>query len=106
MKENDYREVNSGKTIFMKRNGKEFIMHRIFVDDIKHVPTATYLLDEFLKNFSRDFEITAGHHLMESFIVLDVEQSRMSQGKISLLLDPLERLWMFKSGEDCTNATG
>ena len=68
----------------MKRDGKEFIMHGIFVDDMKHVPTAKYLLDEFLGKHSRDFEITGGHHLMESFIGLDVEQSR---SKISLHLD-------------------
>ena len=84
MEDNDYREVNSEKTIFMKRDGKDFIMHGIFVDDMKHVPTAKYLLDEFLEKYSREFEITGGHHLMESFIGLDVEQSR---SKISLHLD-------------------
>lgn len=66
--------------MFMKRDGKDFIMHGIF-DDITHVLTAKYLLDE---KYFRDFEITGGHHLMESFIGLDVEQSK---GKISLHLD-------------------
>ena len=50
MEDNDYREVNSEETIFMKRDGKEFIMHGIFIDGMKHVPTAKYLLDEFLRN--------------------------------------------------------
>ena len=61
-------------------------MHRIFVDDMKYVPTAKYLslLDEFLEKYSRDFKITGGHHLMESFLGLDVEQSR---SKISLHLN-------------------
>ena len=80
MEDNDYRAVNSEKMIFMKRDGKEFIMHGIFVGDVKHVLTTKYLLDEFLEKYSRDFEITGGHHLME----LDVEQSR---SKISLHLD-------------------
>ena len=76
MEDNDYRAVNNDKTIFMKRDGKELIMHGIFVNDMKHVPTAKYLVEEFLEKYSRNFEITAGHHLMESFIGLDVEQSR------------------------------
>ena len=46
---------------------------------------AKYLLDEFLvEKYSRDFEITGGHHPMKSSIGLDVEQSR---SKISLHLD-------------------
>ena len=58
---------------------------------MRHVPTAKYLLDEFLEKYfeiiskSLDFEITGGHHLVtvESF-GLDVEQSK---SKISLRLD-------------------
>ena len=57
MEENDYRAVNSEKTIFMKRDGQEFIMHGIFVDDMKHVPTAKYLLGEFLEKYSRNSDI-------------------------------------------------
>ena len=59
-------------------------MHWIFVDYMKHVPTAKYFLDEFFGKYSRDFKITGGHHLVESFIGLDVEQSK---SKISLHLD-------------------
>ena len=84
MEDNDYQAVNSEKTIFMKHDGKEFILHEIHVDDMSPVPTAKYLLDEFLEKYSREFEITGGHHLMESFIGLDVEQS---WSKISLHLD-------------------
>ena len=40
MEDNEYRAVNSEKTIFMKRDGKDFIVHGIFVDDLKDVPTA------------------------------------------------------------------
>ena len=74
MEHNEYSEVNSDMTILMKRDGKDFIMHVIFFDDVKHVPTAKYLLNEFLEKYSPDFEITGGHHLMESFIGLDTEQ--------------------------------
>ena len=70
----------------MKRDGKDFIMHGIFVDDMKHISTAKYLLDEFLEKYSGDLEITGEHHRMdmESFFGLDVEQWK---SKISLHLD-------------------
>ena len=84
MEENEYHAVNSEKTLFMNRDGKDFIVHEIFVDDMKHVPTAQYLLDEFLEKYSWDFEITGGHHLIESFIGLDFEQSK---SRIFLHLD-------------------
>ena len=83
MENKEYCAVNSEKTIFMKHDGKEFILHEIYIDDMSPVPTAKYLLDEFLEKHSRDFEITEGHHHMESFIGLDVEQS---WSKISLHL--------------------
>ena len=48
MEDNGYQAVNGEKTTFMKHDGKEFIMHWIFVNDMKQVPTAKYLLNEFL----------------------------------------------------------
>jgi hypothetical protein len=39
MEQNGYPVVNSEKTIFMKRQGSEFIMHGLFVDEMMHVPT-------------------------------------------------------------------
>ena len=48
MEDNGYPAVNSEKTIFMKRQDDEFIIHGLFVDDIKSVPTSKKLLDEFL----------------------------------------------------------
>ena len=56
------------KLTFMKRDGnigKDFIIHWIFVYDMKHVLTAKYLFDEFLERYSRDFKITGGHHLIQ-----------------------------------------
>ena len=73
MEQNGYPAVNSEKTIFMKRQGSEFIIHGLFVDDMMHVPTCDKLRDEFLELYQRDFEITGGG-LMETFLGMEVEQ--------------------------------
>ena len=75
MEDNGYPACNSEKTIFMKRDGDDFIIHGLFVDDIKSVPTKKSLLDEFLKKYSRAFQITGGK-LMDRFIGLSVEQNK------------------------------
>ena len=71
--EQNYPAVNSEKTIFMKRQGSDFIMHCLFVDDMMHVPTCDKLRDEFLTLYQKDFEITGGG-LMETFLGMEVEQ--------------------------------
>jgi len=73
MEQNGYPAVNSEKTIFMKRQGSDFIMHGLFVDDMMHVPTCDKLRDEFLTLYQKDFEITGGG-LMETFLGMEVEQ--------------------------------
>ena len=73
MEQNGYPAVNSEKTIFMKRQGSDFIIHGLFVDDMMHVPTRDKLRDEFLELYQRDFEIT-GDGLMETFLGMEVEQ--------------------------------
>jgi hypothetical protein len=73
MEQNGYPAVNSEKTIFMKRQGSDFIMHCLFVDDMMHVPTCDKLRDEFLTLYQKDFEITGGG-LMETFLGMEVEQ--------------------------------
>jgi hypothetical protein len=60
MEQNGYPAVNSEKTIFMKRQGSDFIMHSLSVDDMMHVPTYDKLSDEFLTLYQKDFEITGG----------------------------------------------
>jgi hypothetical protein len=65
--------MNSEKTIFMKQEGADFIIHRLFVDDMMHVPTCDKLRDEFLELYKKDFEITGGG-LMETFLDMEVEQ--------------------------------
>ena len=41
--ENEYPAVNSEKTIFMKCQGDDFIIHSLFVDDMMHIPTCDAL---------------------------------------------------------------
>jgi hypothetical protein len=72
MEDNGYLELNSEKTIFLKRKGDDFIIHRLFVDDIKSAQTKRALMDEFLERYSKDFEITGGR-FMDRFIAVWVE---------------------------------
>jgi hypothetical protein len=69
--------VNSEKTIFMKREGKHFIIHGPFVDDMMHIATNNKLKNEFMEKYSRDFNITGGG-LMETFLGMEFEQSNRS----------------------------
>ena len=71
---NGYPAVNSEKIIFMKRQGSDFIMRGLFVDDMMHVPTCDKLHDVFLRLYQKDFEITGGG-LMKTFLGIEVELS-------------------------------
>ena len=73
MERNGYLVVNSEKTIFMKTQGKDFIIHGLFVDDMMHIPTCSRLQDEFIRKYSKDFDITGGG-LMETYLGIEVEQ--------------------------------
>ncbi len=68
MEKNCYPAVNSEKTIFMKCEGEHFIIHSLFVDDMMHTTTSTKLKDQFLRKYSKDFNITGGG-LMKRFWV-------------------------------------
>ena len=59
-------EVNNEKTIFMKCQGDDFIIHCLFVDNMMHVPTCDELQQEFMEKYTMDFQITGGG-LMEKF---------------------------------------
>ena len=83
MEKNGYPAVNSEKTIFMKWQGDDFIIHGLFVDDMMHIPTCDKLKQEFLAKYSKDFDITGGG-LMETFLGMQVEQS---EDEIRLHLD-------------------
>ena len=56
----------------MKLEGKDFIIHGLFVDDMQHTSTSQALMDEFMHAYSRDFEITGGE-IMTTFLGLQVD---------------------------------
>jgi hypothetical protein len=60
MEQNGYPAVNSEKTIFMKRQGSDFIMHGLFVKDMMHVPTCDKLCYKESELNHKDFEIKGG----------------------------------------------
>ncbi len=72
MEEHGYIEVNSEKTIFMKHEGEEWIMHRLFVDDMIHASTSDNLRDKFLSEYQEDFDITL-EDVMSSFLGMEIE---------------------------------
>ena len=70
---NGYLAVNSDNTIFKKTKGSDYIIHGLFVDDMMHISSCDELKAEFMKKYSRDFEITGGG-LMKTFLGMEVEQ--------------------------------
>jgi hypothetical protein len=74
MEKQGYDAVNSEKTIFLKRENDEWIMHGIYVDDMMHASTSDKLKREFIDAYSRDFDITF-EDTMTSFLGLEIEQS-------------------------------
>ena len=58
MEEHGYLPVNNEKTIFMKWEGDDFIIHGVFVDDFATIPTSQKLKDEFEALYSADFDVT------------------------------------------------
>jgi hypothetical protein len=75
MEKNGHLAVNSVKTIFMKRQGDDFIMHCLFVDDMMDVPTSDALKKKFMGKYTKDFDIT-GCGLTETFLGMQVAQSK------------------------------
>ena len=73
MEEHGYLPVNNEKTIFMKWDDEDFIIHGVFVDDFATIPTSQRLKEEFETLYARDFEVTGGG-AMTSFLGLEVEQ--------------------------------
>ncbi len=83
MGSHDCMAVNNEKTMFMKWEGSDFIMHELFVDDMAHASTSREMIKKFMKEYSKDFEYTGGD-FMTSFLGLEVEQGK---GQIRLHLD-------------------
>ena len=69
--------VNSEKTMFMKRKGKEWIMHGLFVDDMAQASTCPKLKKQILQEYKKDFDITE-EDIMVIFLGMEVEQSKDS----------------------------
>ena len=61
------------RTIFIKWEGDDFIIHGLFVDDLQTASTSQTLMDKFLEEYSREFEITGGE-VMSTFLGLQVDQ--------------------------------
>ena len=75
MESHGYPAINSEKTMVMKWEGDDFILDGPFVDDISTITTSDHLRvkEEFMALYSADFDVT-GRDLMQSFVVLEVEQ--------------------------------
>ena len=69
--------MNSEKTIFMKCKGVEYIIHRLFVDDMMHIYSCDAMKNEFLALYKNDFEIT-GDNKIETYLGMVVEQNDKS----------------------------
>jgi uncharacterized membrane protein len=67
--------VNSEKTIFMKRDGGDWIIHGLYVDEMIYTSTSDTLKKEFIEKYTSDFDIT-WEDTMTSFLCLKIEQSR------------------------------
>ena len=67
MESHGYPAINSEKTMFMKWEGDDFILHGLFVDDMSTIPTSDHLKEEFMALYSADFDVTGGD-LMKSFL--------------------------------------
>jgi hypothetical protein len=85
MEDHGYAAVNSKKTIFMKHENEDWIMHGLFVDDMVHASTCEKLKQDFITEYKGDFQITCDD-LMTSFLGMEVEQDKNS---IRLYLDKL-----------------
>jgi hypothetical protein len=74
----------------MKHEGADFIIHRLFVDDMMHVPTCYKLRDEFLELYKKDFEIT-GRGLIETFLARAMDVERYTQDFLTEYKDYIKR---------------
>ena len=66
MESHGYMAVNNEKTMFMKWEGSDFIMHGLFVDNMAHASTSQKMIKKFMKEYSKDFEYS-GSDFMTSF---------------------------------------
>ena len=79
----------------MKRVDEHFIIHGLFVDDMMHTTTSTKLKDEFLRKYSKDFNIIGGG-LVKGFLGREVEQDNKTTIKLHLDRNVHEMLTEYK----------
>jgi hypothetical protein len=72
MESHDFMPVNNEKTMFMKWEGSNFIMHGLVVEEMALASTSQKMIKKFMKEYSKDFEYTGGD-FMTSFFGLEVE---------------------------------
>jgi hypothetical protein len=77
MEDHGYAAVNNEKTIFMKHENGDWIMHGLFVDNMVHASTSEKLKQDFITEYKGDFQITCDD-LMTSFLGMEVEQDKNS----------------------------
>jgi hypothetical protein len=75
LEDHGYLAINSEKTIFMKHEGEEWIVHGLFVDDMIHAATNDNLRDQFIIEYKADFDITLGD-VMTSFLGMEIEHKK------------------------------
>ena len=74
MEEHGYLPVNNEKTIFMKWEEDDFIIHEVFVDDLASIPTSQKLKEEFGTLYAKDLQ-DAGGSPMTTFLGRNVGPS-------------------------------
>jgi hypothetical protein len=77
MEHNSYPAVNRVKTIFMKHQGTEFILHGLFIYYMMHVSASDELHVEFMDKYIACFNIT-GCGIMKTLLGMEVQQSNSS----------------------------
>ena len=73
MEARGYLAVKSEKTIVMKRDGEDWIIHGMYVDDMIHASTSEKLKREFIREYTRDFNITLEENIT-SFLRIEIKQ--------------------------------
>ena len=61
--------------MFMNREGDEWIMHGLFVDDMTHATTNDELRDQFIREYKADFNITL-EDVLSSFLRMEIEHNK------------------------------
>jgi hypothetical protein len=56
MESHGHMVVKNKKTMFIKWEGSDFIMHGLFVDDMAHASTSQKMIKKFIKEYLKDCE--------------------------------------------------